>query len=186
MASSNTIPAPPSNQEIVNGERGVGGRWKKRVFARLIWQGMEPYAAFLRADYPVKGVNSRGGYSIESAQKRAAEMAESDWCREWIVSWAVDPKDQVKMAVPEAIAVLVEGLGDKKDGLPTALAVRCAENLLDRGGVIRSQKLQTEDTGGDPATQDAKVLIQMIRERLEAFENPVARPPALAALKGQP
>lgn len=170
----------------MSGERGVGGRWKKRVFARLIWQGMEPYAAFLRADYPVKGVNSRGGYSIEQAQKRAAEMAESDWCREWVVTWAVDPKDQVKMAVPEAIAVLVEGLQDKKDGVPTALAVRCAENLLDRGGVIRSQKLQTEDTGGDPATQDAKALIKMIRDRLEAFESPVARPPALAALKKEP
>lgn len=171
----------------MSGERGVGGRWKKRVFARLIWQGMDPYAAFLRADYPVKGVNSRGGYSIEQAQKRAAEMAESDWCREWVVTWAVDPKDQVKMAVPEAIAVLVEGLQDKKDGVPTALAVRCAENLLDRGGVIRSQKLQTEDAGsGDPATQDAKALIKLIKDRLEELERPVLRAPALVQLSKEP
>lgn len=176
------VPAPPTDKEIVSGERGIGGRWKKRVFARLVWQGMAPYAAFLRADYPVKGVNSRGGYSIEQGQKRAEEMAESDWCREWILAWSMDPKEHVKAAVPEAIAVLIEGLNDRKEGIPTALAVRCAENLLDRGGVVRSQKLETEEHQ-DPGNQDAKALIAMIRRKLEELEQPVRMPRSLDAMK---
>lgn len=168
---------------MVTGERGIGGRWKKRVFARLVWQGMNPYDAFIKADYPVKGVNAKAGYSVEQAQNRAVAMSQSEWCREWIVAWSISPKEQVLAAVPDAIGVLIEGLADRKDGIPTTLAVRCAENLLDRGGVVRSQKLETSEAS-DEGTKDAKELIRLVKERLEELENPVRKPASLEAMKG--
>lgn len=169
---------------MVTGERGIGGRWKRRVFARLVWQGMDPYDAFLKADYEVRGVNSKVGYSIQQAQNRAAAMASSDWCRELIFSWTMPAKEQVSAAVPEAIGLLVQGLSDRtKEGNISSLAVRCAENLLDRGGVVRSQKLETSETP-DQGTRDAKELIGLIKRRLEELEGPVRRPASINRLRG--
>lgn len=168
---------------MVTGERGIGGRWKKRVFARLVWQGMLPYEAFLRADYQVLGVNAKVGYTVEQAQNRARAMAESEWCREWIVAWSIAPKEQVAAAVPDAIGVLIAGLEDRtKDGGVSSLAVRCAENLLDRGGVVRSQKLETQEHA-DEGTKDAKTLIRLIKDRLEELEGPVRRPASIEAMR---
>lgn len=178
MSLPEKIPQQPNVMSIAEEEKGLGGRWKRRVFARLVWQGMAPYEAFLKADYPVIGVNSNTGHREADAKLRAVQMANEAWCRDWGVSWSIDAKEQVASAVPEAIAVLVDGLRDRREGVPTSLAVRCAENLLDRGGVVRSQVVDRTETVTEE-TKDAKELIRIIKERLTALEAPVPRPPSL-------
>lgn len=147
---------------------------RRRRFARLIFEGLDPYEAYRKVGFSFGGL---GGGRIQTANRMAAEP----WCQMLILGWTVNPHDQVRIAVPEAIQTLVIGLADRtREGRLSNLAIRCAENLLDRGGIVRSQKVEHQDAAGSAATKDAAALVRLIKERLEQLEGPVMMPPALA------
>jgi hypothetical protein len=156
---------------------------RRRVFARHIWQGMDPFDAFVKAEYPVAGFNvPRGGYTPEQAANKAAAMRQEWWCRELLRQWDATPDDALEASLTDAAEVFALAMRERDEfGIPTNKALRAAENVMDRRGYGRSQIIE-RGPGTSGNHKDREALIAAIKTSLAALEAPVTRPAELECI----
>lgn len=156
---------------------------RRRVFARLLWQGLDPYEAFCKAEYPVIGVTvTKGGYTPEQAQTKAEAMRGEWWCRDLVRSWDQSPDDSIRASLQEAADVFRMAMRQRgEDGLPTPSALRAAENVMDRGGYGRSQTIERGSSDlGERKTRAE--LVAAVETYLAALKAPIQRPAELECI----
>lgn len=164
---------PPEADVTAPTKKPKGGKARLRLFLTLLHtkECSTPAEAFLKAGFPVKGVNSNSGWLPEQVGERAAALLRSTKAQAILARWTISLPTAMASLGHEAVATFSAGLNAKlKDGRPDwNTRARMAENIADRIGLSRRSSVQI-DRGGAASSVDRERNEQAAREVNELLE----------------